>query len=109
MHDRPQEHLAAAFRGSLEYTLAGKNIHEDTTRLLYAHPRVRNHAHHLCHDATSISGVNGDRGDREIFILSVQLTTTRIDSLTRLIHSLLHVMTIPTSFGFLSRTVPARS
>ena len=40
---------------------------------------------------TKFSGTNGDR---ETFIFPVQLTTSRIGSLTRLIHSLLHVMTI---------------
>ena len=37
-------------------------------------------------------------GDRETFIFSVQLTTSRISNLTRLIHTLLfYVMTIHTS------------
>ena len=35
-------------------------------------------------------------GDREIFIFPVQLTTNRIGNLTRLIHTLLYVMTIHT-------------
>ena len=35
-------------------------------------------------------------GDREIFIFPVQLTTSRIGNLTRLIHTLLYVMTIHT-------------
>ena len=35
-------------------------------------------------------------GDRGIFIFSVQLTTSRIGNLTRLIHTLLYVMTIHT-------------
>ena len=33
-------------------------------------------------------------GDREIFILAVQLPTSRIGSVTRLIHTLLNVVTI---------------
>ena len=33
-------------------------------------------------------------GDRGMFIFPVQLTTSRIGNLTRLIHTLLHVMTI---------------
>ena len=40
---------------------------------------------------TKFSGANGDRG---IFISSVRLTTSKIDNLTRLICSLLYVMTI---------------
>ena len=40
---------------------------------------------------------SGRLGDREIFIFPVQLTTSRIGNLTRLIHTvLLHVMTIHT-------------
>ena len=42
---------------------------------------------------TKFSGTHGDRG---IFILPVQLTTGRIGNLTRLIHTLLYVMTIHT-------------
>ena len=42
---------------------------------------------------TKFSGAYGDRG---IFIFPVQLTTSRIGNLTRLIHSLLYVMTIHT-------------
>ena len=38
----------------------------------------------------------GANGDREIFIFPVQLTTSRIDNLTRLIHTMLYVMTIHT-------------
>ena len=34
--------------------------------------------------------------DREIFILAVQLTTSRIGNLTQLIHTMLYVMTIHT-------------
>ena len=41
----------------------------------------------------AFSGTHGDRG---IFIFSVQLTTIRIGNLTRLIHTLLYVMTIHT-------------
>ena len=39
---------------------------------------------------TKFSGANGDR---EIFIFPVQLTTSRIGNLSRLIHTLLYVMT----------------
>ena len=42
---------------------------------------------------TKFSGTYGDRG---IFIFLVQLTTSRIGNLTRLIHTLLYVMTIHT-------------
>ena len=42
---------------------------------------------------TKFSGTHGDRGT---FIFSVQLTTSRIDNLTRLIHALLYVITIHT-------------
>ena len=42
---------------------------------------------------TKFSGTHGDRG---MFIFPVQLTTSRIGNLTRLIHTLLHVMTIHT-------------
>ena len=35
-------------------------------------------------------------GDRGMFIFPVQLTTSRIGNLTRLIHTLLYVMTIHT-------------
>ena len=38
----------------------------------------------------------GTHGDRGIFIFPVQLTTCRIGNLTRLIHTLLYVMTIHT-------------
>ena len=37
---------------------------------------------------------SGTHGDRRIFISPVQLTTSRIGNLTRLIHTLLYVMTI---------------
>ena len=40
---------------------------------------------------TNFSGTYGDKG---IFIFSVQLTTSRIGNFTRLIHTLLDVMTI---------------
>ena len=36
----------------------------------------------------------GANGDREILFSPVQLTTSRIGNLTRLIHTLLYVMTI---------------
>ena len=36
----------------------------------------------------------GADGDRERFIFPVQLTTSRIGNLTRLVHTLLYVMTI---------------
>ena len=39
---------------------------------------------------------SGANGDREIFIFTVQLTTSRIGNLTRLIHNLLYVLTIHT-------------
>ena len=42
---------------------------------------------------TKFSGANADR---EILIFPVQLTTSRIGNLTRLIHTLLYVMTIRT-------------
>ena len=38
--------------------------------------------------------ISGSNGDREIFIFPVQLTTSRIGNLTRLIHTLLYAMTI---------------
>ena len=41
---------------------------------------------------TKFSGTHGDRG----IFFSVQLTTSRIGNLTRLIHNLLYVMTIHT-------------
>ena len=44
---------------------------------------------------TKFSGANGDR---EMSIFPVQLTTSRIGNLTRLIHSLLYVMTIHTYY-----------
>ena len=42
---------------------------------------------------TKFSGTHGDRG---MFVFPVQLTTSRIGNLTRLIHTLLYVMTIHT-------------
>ena len=42
------------------------------------------------------SKFSGTHGDREIFIFPVQLITSRIGNLTRLIHTLLYVMTIHT-------------
>ena len=41
---------------------------------------------------TKFSGTDGDRGT---IIFPVQLITSRIGDLTRLIHTLLYVMTIP--------------
>ena len=38
----------------------------------------------------------GANEDREIFIFLVQLTTSRVGSLTRLIHTLLYMMSIHT-------------
>ena len=43
---------------------------------------------------TKFSGANGDR--EIVIFFPVQLTTSRIGNLTRLIHTLLHVMTIHT-------------
>ena len=43
---------------------------------------------------TKFSDTYGDRG---IFVFPVQLTTSRIGNLTRLIHTLLYVMTIRTT------------
>ena len=40
--------------------------------------------------------VLGANGDKKIFIFPAQLTTSRIDNLTRLIHTLLYVVTIQT-------------
>ena len=40
--------------------------------------------------------ISGTYGDREMFIFPVQLTTSRIGNLTRLIHTLLYVTTIHT-------------
>ena len=39
---------------------------------------------------------SGTHGDRGILVFPVQLTTSRIGNLTRLIHTLLYVMTIHT-------------
>ena len=52
---------------------------------------------------TKFSGTHGDRG---IFIFSVQLTTSRIGNLTRLIHTLLYVMTIHTYIQVVYVLVP---
>ena len=51
---------------------------------------------------TEFSGANGDR---EIFIFPVRLTTSRIGNLTRLIQTLLNLMTMHTYgiAGFASR------
>ena len=46
-----------------------------------------------CLTRPKFSGASADRG---IFIFPVQLTTSRIDNLTRLIHTLLYVMAIHT-------------
>ena len=43
---------------------------------------------------TKFSGTHGDRG---VFIFPVQLITSRIGNLIRLIHTLLYVMTIHTT------------
>ena len=43
-------------------------------------------------------------GDRGIFIFFVQLTTSRIGNLTRLIHTLLYVMTIHTYIQRVTRS-----
>ena len=45
---------------------------------------------------------HGTHGDRGIFIFPVQLTTSRIGNLTRLIHTLLYVVIIQYNGGFLS-------
>ena len=45
---------------------------------------------------THFSGANGDR---DIFIFPVQLTTSKIGNFTRLIHTLLSVLTIHTYYG----------
>ena len=45
---------------------------------------------------TKFSGANGDR---EISIFPVQLTTSRISNITRLIDTLLYVMTIRTTYN----------
>ena len=47
-------------------------------------------------DSSRGTKFSGTHGDREIFIFPVQLTTSRIGNLTRLIHTLLYVMTIHT-------------
>ena len=48
---------------------------------------------------TKLSGANENR---EILIFRVQLTTSRIDNLTRLIHTLLNVMNIHDIISFFS-------
>ena len=45
---------------------------------------------------TRLARPNSPYGDKGIFIFPVQLTTSRIGNLTRLIHTLLYVMTIHT-------------
>ena len=52
---------------------------------------------------TKFSGTHGDRG---MFIFPVQLTTSRIGNLTRLIHTLLYVMTIHTYIHTLTTRQP---
>ena len=47
-------------------------------------------------DPVSRGQISGTHGDRGIFIFTVQLTASRIGNLTRLIHTLLYVMTIHT-------------
>ena len=44
------------------------------------------------HKPVSETKFSGTYGDREMFIFPVQLTTSRIGNLTRLIHTLLYVM-----------------
>ena len=44
---------------------------------------------------------SGTHGDRRVFIVSVQLTTSIIGNLIRLIHILLYVMTIHTYIPYL--------
>ena len=43
---------------------------------------------------TRTNNSSGTNGDREIFIILVQLTTSKMGNLTRLVHTLLYVMTI---------------
>ena len=50
----------------------------------------------LKHYFMNRSKFSGTHGDRETFIFPVQLITSRIGNLTRLIHTLLYVMTIHT-------------
>ena len=40
---------------------------------------------------------SGANGDKEIFLFHVQLTASKVDSLTWLIHTLLYVMAIDTT------------
>ena len=47
---------------------------------------------------------SGAYGDGGIFIFTVQLTTSRIVNLTRLIHTLLYVMTIDTLHTYIHTT-----
>ena len=49
---------------------------------------------------TKFSGTHGDRG---IFIFPVQLTTSRIGNLTRLIYTLLYVTTIHTYILYVTK------
>ena len=48
------------------------------------------------HHFMNTSKFSGTHGDRGIFIFLVQLTTSKIGNLTRLIHTVLYVMTIHT-------------
>ena len=57
--------------------------------------RQRGHTLSTCINATR-TGTGHSPGDRGMFIFPVQLTTSRIGNLTRLIHTLLYVMTIHT-------------
>ena len=50
----------------------------------------------LTRDGTAEIKFSGTHGDRGLEIFPVQLTTSRIGNLTRLIHTLLYVMTIHT-------------
>ena len=52
---------------------------------------------------TKFSGTYGDKG---IFIFTVELTTSRIGNLTRLVHTLLYVMTIHTTVRGVHYLVP---
>ena len=57
-------------------------------------------AEHVSRD--QFSGANGDM---EMFIFSVQLTTSRSSNLTRLIHTLLYVMTVHGGYLINMRTI----
>ena len=51
---------------------------------------------------------SGKHGDMTIFIFPVQLTTSKIGNLTRLIHTLLYVMTIHTYFSYLPAEIGSK-